>query len=160
MEIIRPNEIRVKRFREIKERLRSCRDLILVGIDVGEGSARGAPPCGVPCSGPGAKDGGAKHPWGFEAFWGRIVRFREETGASGIVCAVEPTGRYHQALAYFLESRGADVVFVSNHVADLNRRTLDGTWDKNDPRDAHNLCDLLEQGKVLFYSLPGSLFRT
>jgi transposase len=92
---------------------------------------------------------------GFEAFWGRIVRFREETGAAGIVCAVEPTGRYHQALAYFLESRGADVVFVSNHVADLNRRTLDGTWDKNDPRDAHNLCDLLEQGKVLFYSLPG-----
>jgi hypothetical protein len=46
------------------------------------------------------------------------------------------------------------VVFVSNHVAQLNRRTLDGTWDKSDPKDAHNLCDLLEQGKVLFSSLP------
>ena len=67
---------------------------------------------------------------------------------------MEPTGTYHQALATFLETQGATVVFVNNHVAHLNRRTLDGTWDKNDPKDAHNLCDLLEQGKVLFYSRP------
>jgi transposase len=67
---------------------------------------------------------------------------------------VEPTGTYHQAVATFLEQQGALVTFVSNHVAHLNRRTLDGTWDKNDPKDAHNLGDLLEQGKVLFYSLP------
>jgi len=43
---------------------------------------------------------------------------------------------------------------VSNHVAALNRRTLDGTWGKSDPKDAHNLCDLLERGHVLFYSRP------
>ena len=36
MGIIRPNEIRVKRFREIKEHLRKCRGWILVGIDVGK----------------------------------------------------------------------------------------------------------------------------
>lgn len=157
MNMIRPNEIRVKRFREIKERLRSCRDLILVGIDVGKDrhavqarlshvrvlERRMAVP---------------NTRAGFESFWEKISGWREKTRASGIVCAVEPTGNYHQALAYFLEYRGADVVFVSNHVADLNRRTLDGTWDKNDPRDAHNLCDLLEQGKVLFYGLAGDRF--
>ena len=71
-----------------------------------------------------------------------------------LVCAVEPTGTYHEALAHFLESHGADVVLVSATVAHHNRRTLDGTWGKSDPKDAHNLCDLLERGHVLFYSLP------
>ena len=154
MEIIRPNEIRVKRFRKIKEGLRSCRDLILVGIDVGKDRHAAQ----VRLSHVRVLERRMAVPntrAGFEAFWERVSGWREKTGALGIVCAVEPTGNYHQSLAYFLESRGADVVFVSNHVADLNRRTLDGTWDKNDPRDAHNLCDLLEQGKALFYSLPG-----
>lgn len=157
MEIIRPNEIRVKRFREIKEGLRSCRDLVLVGIDVGKD--RHAAQVRLSHVRVLERRMAVQNTReGFEAFWEKISGWREKTGALGIVCAVEPTGNYHQALSYFLESRGADVVFVSNHVADLNRRTLDGTWDKNDPRDAHNLCDLLEQGKVLFYSVVGDAF--
>lgn len=157
MEIIRPNEIRVKRFREIKERLRTRRDLILVGIDVGKDRHTAqARLSHVRVLERRMTVSNTRE--GFEGFWGRIVALRQKTGAAGVVCAVEPTGNYHQALAHFLESREADVVFVSNHVADLNRRTLDGTWDKSDPRDAHNLCDLLEQGKALFYSLPGEPF--
>jgi transposase len=39
-------------------------------------------------------------------------------------------------------------------VAYWNRRTQDGTWDKHDRKDAVNCADLLEQGKVLFYSQP------
>ena len=46
------------------------------------------------------------------------------------------------------------MVLVDNHVAALHRRLLDRTWDKSDPKDAHNLCDLLEQGRVLFCALP------
>jgi transposase len=99
---------------------------------------------------------------GFTAFWAHLQRRQAETGAAEIVCAVEPTGTYHEALARFLEAQGADVVLVSNTVAHFNRRTLDGTWGKpasssgetSDPKDAHNLCDLLERGHVLFYSLP------
>jgi transposase len=71
-----------------------------------------------------------------------------------VVCGLEPTGTYHQALATFLEAQGADVVFLSSSVAYWNRRTQDGTWDKNDRKDAANCADLLEQGKVLFYSQP------
>lgn len=154
MDIIRPNAIRVKRFRERKESLRSCRDLILVGIDVGKERHAAQ----VRLAHVRVLERSMTVPntrAGLDRLWENISAWREKTGALGIVCAVEPTGNYHQAPAYFLESRGADVVFVSTHVADLNRRTLDGTWDKNDPRDAHNLCDLLEQGKILFYSLPG-----
>jgi transposase len=46
------------------------------------------------------------------------------------------------------------VVLLSSSVAAWNRRTQDGTWDKNDRKDAANCADLLEQGKVLFYSRP------
>jgi hypothetical protein len=77
-----------------------------------------------------------------------------------IVCAVEPKGTYHQALATFLEGHGIDVVLVCNNVAALNRRTLDRTWGKSDLKDAHNLCDLLERGLLLLYSLPDERLAT
>jgi transposase len=57
-------------------------------------------------------------------------------------------------VATFLEAQGADVVLLSSSVAYWNRRTQDGTWDKHDQKDAVNCADLLEQGKVLFYSQP------
>jgi len=70
------------------------------------------------------------------------------------VVGLEPTGTYHQAVATFLEQQGADVLLISSSVAYWNRRTQDGTWDKNDRKDAANCADLLEQGKVLFYAQP------
>ena len=51
-------------------------------------------------------------------------------------------------------AQGADVVLISSSVAYWNRRTQDGTWDKHDRKDAANCAELLEQGKVLFYSQP------
>ncbi len=71
-----------------------------------------------------------------------------------MVCGLEPTGTYHQAVATFLDAQGADVVLLSSSVAYWNRRTQDGTWDKHDRKDAANCADLLEQGKVLFSSQP------
>ena len=153
MHTIRPNAIRVKRFRELKATLRTNRDRLLVGIDI----AKAQDVAQVRLAHTQLVDKQLTIPntaAGFEAFWARLERRRAETGVSEIVCAVEPTGTYHEALARFLESRGADVVLVANHVAHHNRRTLDGTWGKSDPKDAHNLCELLERGLVLFYSLP------
>ena len=153
MPIIRPNAIRIKRFRELKETLRTSRDRLLVGIDIAKDQhvaqvkvAHGrvlAAPVVIPNTAV-----------GFAAFWRRLEALRTATGLSEIVSALEPTGTYHQALAVFLEQQGVDVVLVSNAVAHYNRRTLDGTWDKSDPKDAANLCDLLERGRVCFYSLP------
>jgi transposase len=153
MHTIPSNATRVQRFRQLKATLRTAHDRLLVGIDVAKAQhvaqVRLAhtrilePKLTIPNT----------HA-GFEAFWARLQARRREAGVSELVCAVEPTGTYHQALATFLERQGATVVFVSTHVAQLNRRTLDGTWGKSDPKDAHNLCDLLEQGKVLCSSLP------
>jgi len=153
MPSILDNATRIKTFRELKATLRSRRDRLLVGIDIAKAQhvaqVRLAhtrilePKLTVPNT-----------QAGFATFWARLEAHQTTLHVPEIVCAVEPTGTYHQALATFLEQQGATVVFVNNHVAHLNRRTLDGTWDKNDPKDAHNLCDLLEQGKVLFYSRP------
>ena len=153
MPSILDNATRIKTFRELKATLRSRRDRLLVGIDI----AKAQHVAQIRLAHIGILDAKVTIPntrAGFEAFWARLVAHQAATGAPEIVCAVEPTGTYHQALATFLEGQGATVVFVNNHVAQLNRRTLDGTWGKSDPKDAHNLCDLLEQGKVLFYSLP------
>jgi transposase len=153
MPSLRPNAIRIKRFRELKQDLRTKRDRLLVGIDI----AKAQHVAQVRLAHTQVLDGKLRIPntaAGFAAFWAHLQRRQRETGVTEIVCAVEPTGTYHEALARFLEAQGADVVLVSNTVAHHNRRTLDGTWGKTDPKDAHNLCDLLERGHVLFYSLP------
>jgi transposase len=153
MPSIRPNAIRIKRFRELKENLRTKRDRLLVGIDI----AKAQHVAQVRLAHTRILEQRFNFPntgAGFERLWAHLQARRQETGVSEIVCAVEPTGTYHEALAQFLEAQGADVVLVSNHIAHYNRRTLDGTWGKSDPKDAHNLCDLLERGMVLFYSRP------
>ncbi len=159
MPSIRPNAIRIKRFRELKATLRTNRDRLLVGIDI----AKARHVAQVRLAHTRILDKALEIPnteVGFAHFWAHLERRQGETGCTEIVCAVEPTGTYHQALATFLEAHGADVVLVCNHVAALNRRTLDRTWGKSDPKDAHNLGDLLERGLVLFYSLPDERVAT
>jgi hypothetical protein len=153
MASLRTNATRVKRFRALKQDLRTRRDRLLVGLDIGKAQHMAQ----VRVAHTQVLDKTVPVPntlAGFTALWTRLQTHQRATGCREVVCALEPTGTYHQAVAQALEAHGVDVVFVSNAVAHLNRRTLDGTWDKNDPKDAANLCDLLEQGKVLFYVLP------
>ena len=153
METVRDNGTRIKRFRELKATLRTDRTRLLVGIDVAQAEhvvhLRHAhtrvvvPTLTIPNT-----------TRGFTQLWGRIQQAQRATGCREVVCGLEPTGTYHQAVATFLEAQGADVLLLSSSVAYWNRRTQDGTWDKHDRKDAVNCADLLEQGKVLFYSQP------
>ena len=153
MPTMRDNATRVKRFRELKATLRTNRHRLLVGLDVAQAAhvahLRHAhtrvvvPTLTIPNT-----------RRGFTQLWAAIQRGQRSTGCREVVCGLEPTGTYHQAVAIFLETQGADVVLLSSSVAYWNRRTQDGTWDKNDRKDAANCADLLEQGKVLFYSQP------
>jgi transposase len=150
---MRDNATRVKRFRELKATLRTHRQRLLVGLDVAQAAhvvhLRHAhtrvvtAECVIPNT-----------TRGFAQLWARIQQAQRATGCREVVCGLEPTGTYHEAVAAFLETQGVDVVLVSSAVAYWNRRTQDGTWDKHDRKDAANCADLLEQGKVLFYSQP------
>jgi transposase len=153
MATVRDNTTRVKRFRELKATLRTDRSRLLVGLDIAQAEhvvhLRHAhtrvvtPALTIPNT-----------TRGFTQLWAAITRAQRATGCREVVCGLEPTGTYHQAVAAFLETQGADVVLLSSSVAYWNRRTQDGTWDKHDRKDAANCADLLEQGKVLFYSQP------
>jgi transposase len=147
------NAMRVKRFRELKATLRTNRQRLLVGLDVAQAehvvqmrlahTRIVGPPLTIPNT-----------TRGFAQLWARIQQAQRATGCQEVVCGLEPTGTYHQAVATFLEAQGATVVLISSSVAYWNRRTQDGTWDKHDRKDAANCAELLEQGKVLFYSQP------
>jgi len=153
MATLQDNGERVKRFRELKATLRTNRQRLLVGIDVAQAEhlvhLRHAhtrvvvPRLTVPNT-----------TRGFAQLWARIQQAQRSTGCREVVVGLEPTGTYHQAVADFLAAQGVDVVLLSSTVAYWNRRTQDGTWDKSDQKDAANCADLLEQGKVLFYSQP------
>jgi transposase len=153
MATMRDNATRVKRFRELKSTLRTNRARLLVGLDIAQAEhvvhVRHAHTRVVT-----AELVIPNTTRGFAQLWARIQHAQRATGCREVVCGLEPTGTYHEAVATFLETQGADVVLVSSAVAYWNRRTQDGTWDKHDRKDAANCADLLEQGKVLFYSQP------
>jgi len=68
--------------------------------------------------------------------------------------AMEPTGNYHRPLAYRLLSEGFEVHLVSSVTAARFREAMFNSWDKNDPKDAAVILDLLKQDKVLRYYDP------
>lgn len=144
---------RVKRFRELRATLRTERARLRIGLDIGKTHHVAQ----LRLAQTRILEKAVTIPntmAGLRAFWRQVHQHQEATGIGEVVVACAPTGTSHQALALFLEGQGADVVLVSNAIAPLNRRTQDGTWDKSDPKDAANLGDLLEQGKVLCYVLP------
>ena len=153
MTTMQDNVQRVKRFREVKATLRTEHHRLLVGLDIAQAEhvvhVRHAhtrvviPTLTIPNT-----------TRGFTQLWTRIQQAQRATGCREVVCGLEPTGTYHQAVATFLDAQGATVVLISSSVAYWNRRTQDGTWDKHDRKDAANCADLLEQGKILFYSQP------
>ena len=67
---------------------------------------------------------------------------------------MEPTGMYHRPLAYRLVSEGFDVCLISSLAAARYREATFNSWDKNDPKDAQVILDLLQQGKTLRYYDP------
>jgi transposase len=153
MAALQDNSARVKRLRELKATLRNNRSRLLVGLDIAQAehvvhlrhahTRVAVPTLTIPNS-----------TRGFTALWVRIQQAQRATGCREVVCGLEPTGTYHHAVATFLVAQGADVVLLSSRVAYWNRWTQDATLDKNDPKDAGNGADLLEQGKVLFCSQP------
>lgn len=68
--------------------------------------------------------------------------------------AFEPTGDYHRPLAYQLVSAGLDVVLVASLACARYREARYTSWDKNDPKDASVVLDLLKQGLTMRYVDP------
>jgi len=142
---------RIELFRQLKSTIKGSKDILIVGIDV---SKQYSVACIIDAS-------GEIHLKKFR-FDNTIAGATEITNKAHmlkqtlpkkeIVWALEPTGNYHKPLADFLLRQGAMLVGVSTVAAKENRKSLDGRWKKNDPKDAHNVADLVSQGKMFFYN--------
>ena len=68
--------------------------------------------------------------------------------------ALAPTGDWHRPLAYRLIVAGVDLVSVSSVAKSRYREAKFNSWDKNDPKDAAVILDMLKQGIVQRYVDP------
>lgn len=68
--------------------------------------------------------------------------------------AFEPTGNFHRTLAWRLLAAGFDVVTVSTVAAARYREARFNSWDKNDPKGAQVILEMLKQGLTQFYHEP------
>jgi transposase len=143
----------IEAFRQFQATVRGSNTHLIVGIDV-------AKRMHVACVG---NDAGKvlvkrlrfeNHRDGFSKLLETVERLKRREGLCEAVFAVEPTANYHKPLAEFLAEGGHRVVLVSTVAVAHNRRLRDGRWDKNDPKDAANIVDLVSQGKCQFFDRP------
>ena len=66
----------------------------------------------------------------------------------------EATGNYHRPLAFRLLTEGFDVSLISSLASSRYRNAIFNSWDKNDPKDAGILLELLKRGIVQIYTDP------
>jgi transposase len=68
--------------------------------------------------------------------------------------AFEPTGMYHRPLAHFLGSEGFEIAMVSSLALARVREARHNSWDKNDPKDAQVILQLMKAGMTIRYYDP------
>jgi transposase len=66
----------------------------------------------------------------------------------------EPTGNYHRPLAYFLHSQGFHLHLISSLALARTREAMHNSWDKNDPKDAQVILQMLRSGLTQHYHDP------
>lgn len=83
----------------------------------------------------------------------RLISFLKQL-EGGCRVALEPTGDYHRSLAHRLATAGFEVVGVSSVAQSRYREALFNSWDKNDPKDASVILEMLKRGAVQRYIDP------
>lgn len=66
----------------------------------------------------------------------------------------EATGNYHRTLAFRLVAEDFDVCLISSLASARYREVMFNSWDKNDPKDAGVLLELLKRDMVQTYIDP------
>jgi transposase len=85
--------------------------------------------------------------------YSRLVAFLR-TLPGTVRVALEPTGNFHRTLAFRLITEGISVVSVSSVAGARYREAMFNSRDKNDPKDATVILQLLKHGLVQHYHDP------
>lgn len=91
---------------------------------------------------------------GFESLWKWIKVLQDELQKTKIIFGVEPTGHYWFPLAWFLKSRGIQIVLVNPYHVSQTKELDDNSPTKNDIKDAKVIAQLVKDGR---YSTPNLL---
>lgn len=83
----------------------------------------------------------------------RLIDFLRGLGGNCRV-AMEPTGDYHRPIAHRLLTSGFEVVSISSVAQSRFREAMFNSWDKNDPKDAAVILEMLKQGRTQRYVDP------
>lgn len=147
MNIITP----IEQFRQLKEILhRQPAQVIIVGMDVAKFNS-------ITCIADGQKTiinkkiNISNTALGLQRLKEQIMIIKNADQKKHVVIGLEPTGNYHKPIANYFLKQHFQVVGISTVTAHENRKTLDGRWKKNDPKDAYNIVDLISQNKCFFY---------
>ncbi|HJX31402.1 MAG TPA: IS110 family transposase [Thermodesulfobacteriota bacterium] len=147
------NNIRLEKFRQIKQEIRGSKEYLIVGIDVAKenhhaffGTATGKTLL--------RRLVFENNREGFERLFFQAEAVKAQHCLKTVVFGLEPTANYHKPLGEHLIKNKHQVVLVSGNAVKNNRELLDGRWDKHDVKDSANVADLISQGKCLFYDYP------
>lgn len=131
---------------ELKEQVRASNDILIVGIDIGKYSN-----CACFMSSNGRvyrrKFFFGNDRTGLNSLMRHTASYQQKYRQKGVLFGMEPSGSYWKHLYQFLTDRGQIAVVVSPLAVRRNRETIDVSKDKSDPKDAHNIGDLIMQGK-------------
>ena len=83
----------------------------------------------------------------------RLLNFLRRLPGSCRV-GVEPTGDYHRPIAHRLLGAGFEVVSINSVALARYREAIFNSWDKNDPKDAGVILEMLRRGDVQRYVDP------
>lgn len=99
---------------------------------------------------------GKKERFNFDNSMNGFMEFKNYFSKSdlSITVAIEPTGDYHRALAYFLLKENIQVKLVNTLAMARMREALHGSWDKNDPKDAQVILYMLKNHQTQAYYEP------
>ena len=152
------NRNRLEEFRQLRQEIRHSEEYLIVGMDIAKdrhhaffGSATGRTLL--------RRLVFDNNYEGFRKLLDQTEALRVRHGLKKVVYGMEPTANYHKPLGEYLIHLGRCVVLVSGVTAKKNRESLDGRWDKNDPKDSANVADLISQGKCLYYEYPAAPLR-
>lgn len=144
---------RLEEFRQLKKQIRGSEEYLIVGIDVAKEKHHAF---FVTANGKSLlrRLVFENNITGFLKLLDRARAFQGQEGLKRVVFGIEPTACYHKCLGEFLIKQKLPVVLIASVTAKKNRETLDGRWDKHDPKDAANVADLISQGKIQYYDHP------
>lgn len=139
-------------FNQLKQEVRRNNNILLVGIDI----AKRNHVCSFELTSGQVlrkKFSFSNDIEGFQALIDKIDNYRQKFSTEKIICGLEATATYWKPLALHLVSEKLRVVLVSTLAVSKNRQTIDVSKDKNDAKDAHNICDLMAQGKIQYLNI-------